>query len=96
MDNKIDEETKEARFNEIMKIQYYVTQELNKAHIGKTFEVLVDHYDNAKQAYACRSYREAPDDVDGYIYLKENVVIGNYYNVKITNISDYDLIAEKI
>ena len=94
MDNKIDEETKEARFNEIMKIQYYVTQELNKAHIGKTFEVLVDHYDNAKQAYACRSYREAPDDVDGYIYLKENVVIGNYYNVKITNISDYDLIAE--
>ncbi len=94
MDNKIDEDTKESRFNEIMKIQYYVAQELNKNLIGKTFEVLVDHYDNKKRAYACRSYREAPDDVDGYIYLKENVNIGNYYNVEITDILDYDLLAK--
>ena len=94
MDNKIDEDTKESRFNEIMEIQYYVTQELNQKLIGKTFEVLVDHYDNTKRAYACRSFREAPDDVDGYIYLKENVTIGNYYNVEITNIKDYDLIAK--
>ena len=55
---------------------------------------LVDHYDDTKRAYACRSYREAPDDVDGYIYLKENVTIGNYYNVEIINIIDYDLIAK--
>jgi ribosomal protein S12 methylthiotransferase len=94
MDNKIDNETKEIRFNEIMEIQYHVTQELNKKLIGKTFEVLVDHYDDTKRAYACRSYREAPDDVDGYIYLKENVTIGNYYNVEIINIIDYDLIAK--
>lgn len=94
MDNKIDEDTKESRFNEIMEIQYFVTQELNQKLIGKTFEVLVDHYDNTKRAYACRSFREAPDDVDGYIYLKENVTIGNYYNVEITNIKDYDLIAK--
>lgn len=93
MDNKIDEETKESRFNEIMKIQYHVTQELNQQLVGKTFEVLVDHYDNKKRAFACRSYREAPDDVDGYIYLKEDVLIGNYYNVEITSIKDYDLIA---
>lgn len=94
MDNKLDEETKDTRFNEIMEIQYYVIQELNNKLIGKTFEVLVDHYDNKKRAFACRSYREAPDDVDGYIYLKENVTIGNYYNVEITDIFDYDLIAE--
>lgn len=94
MDNKIDDETKNIRFNEIMEIQYYVTQELNNKLIGKTYEVLVDHYDNKKRAYACRSYREAPDDVDGYIYLKEDVAIGQYYNVEITNIKDYDLIGK--
>ncbi|MBQ8293207.1 MAG: 30S ribosomal protein S12 methylthiotransferase RimO [Bacilli bacterium] len=94
MDNKIDDETKDVRFNEIMEIQYYVTQELNNKLIGKTFEVLVDHYDNKKRAYACRSYREAPDDVDGYIYLKEDVTIGQYYNVEIINIKDYDLIGK--
>ena len=94
MDNKIDDEIKDERFNEIMEIQYYVTQELNQKLIGKTFEVLVDHYDNSKRAFACRSFREAPDDVDGYIYLKEDVTIGNYYNVEITSIKDYDLIAK--
>lgn len=94
MDNKIAEETKEIRFNEIMQIQYLVTQELNKKLIGQTLEVLVDHYDEQKHAYACRSFREAPDDVDGYIYLKEKVLIGKYYTVEITNIKDYDLIAK--
>ena len=94
MDNKIDDEIKDERFNEIMEIQYYVTQELNQKLIGKTFEVLVDHYDNSKRAFACRSFREAPDDVDGYIYLKEDVTIGNYSNVEITSIKDYDLIAK--
>lgn len=94
MNNKIDEETKEERFNELMEIQYYITQELNNKLIGKTFEVLADHYDNKKHSYACRSYREAPDDVDGYIYIKEDLSTGIYYKVEITSIKDYDLIAK--
>ncbi len=96
MENKVSDDIKQKRFEEIMEIQYNITKNLNHNLIGKTFEVLIDHYDNKKQLYASRSVREAPDDVDGYIYINDYVKIGEYYNIEITNYQDYDLIGKVI
>jgi hypothetical protein len=93
-DNKISDDVKLQRFEEIMEIQYQVIEDNNKLLLGKTFEALVDHFDNRKQMFALRSYREAPDEVDGYIYVKDSLEIGKYYNIEITDYKGYDLFGK--
>lgn len=93
-DDKISDDVKLQRFEEIMKIQYQVIEENNKLLLGKTFEALVDHFDNRMQMFALRSYREAPDEVDGYIYVKDSLEIGKYYNIEITDYKGYDLFGK--
>ena len=93
-DDKISDSVKLQRFEEIMKIQYQVIEDNNKLLLGKTFEALVDHFDNRMQMFALRSYREAPDEVDGYIYVKDSLEIGKYYNIEITDYKGYDLFGK--
>lgn len=93
-DDKISDDVKLQRFEEIMKIQYQVIEDNNKLLLGKTFEALVDHFDNRMQMFALRSYREAPDEVDGYIYVKDSLEIGKYYNIEITDYKGYDLFGK--
>lgn len=93
-DDKISDDVKLQRFEEIMKIQYHVIENNNKLLLGKTFEALVDHFDNRMQMFALRSYREAPDEVDGYIYVKDSLEIGKYYNIEITDYKGYDLFGK--
>ena len=93
-DDKISDDVKLQRFEEIMEIQYQVIEDNNKLLLGKTFEALVDHFDNRMQMFALRSYREAPDEVDGYIYVKDSLEIGKYYNIEITDYKGYDLFGK--
>ena len=93
-DDKISDDVKLQRFEEIMEIQYKVIEDNNKLLLGKTFEALVDHFDNRMQMFALRSYREAPDEVDGYIYVKDSLEIGKYYNIEITDYKGYDLFGK--
>ena len=93
-DDKISDDVKLQRFEEIMEIQYQVIEDNNKLLLGKTFEALVDHFDNRIQMFALRSYREAPDEVDGYIYVKDSLEIGKYYNIEITDYKGYDLFGK--
>lgn len=93
-DDKISDDVKLQRFEEIMEIQYQIIEDNNKLLLGKTFEALVDHFDNRIQMFALRSYREAPDEVDGYIYVKDSLEIGKYYNIEITDYKGYDLFGK--
>lgn len=93
-DDKISDDVKLQRFEEIMEIQYQVIEDNNKLLLGKTFEAIVDHFDNRMQMFALRSYREAPDEVDGYIYVKDSLEIGKYYNIEITDYKGYDLFGK--
>ena len=93
-DDKISDDVKLQRFEEIMEIQYKVIEDNNKLLLGKTFEALVDHFDNRMQMFALRSYREAPDEVDGYIYVKDSLEIGKYYDIEITDYKGYDLFGK--
>lgn len=99
MDNQIDEDIKEYRLNELMKLQEEISLNQNKKHIGKILEVIVDDVDKTNKYYTARSYMDAPD-VDGNIYIKikksniDKVIIGEYINVKIIDATHYDLFAE--
>lgn len=92
---KVRQSTMNQRRDSIMSVQLQINTARLKKLIGSTFEAIVDHYDSDINMYALRYYAQALDDVDGYIYVKHHYLeIGNFYNVTITDIDDYDLMGE--
>lgn len=94
--NKVSEEIKNTRYNTLMAIQEQIAKKFNESRIGKKYKVIVDGYDNKKQMYMTRSYAEAPDDADGYIYVKGNLEIGSIIEVEIIDVLGYDTVAKLI
>jgi len=96
MENKIDDEVKNIRYNEILEIQNEIATNFNKSRIGKVYEVLVEDFDDELLMYKTRSIYEAPDDADGYIYVPGDLIVGTFIKVKIISDYEYDLIGEII
>ena len=94
--NQVDEDVKQARLDKVMKAQQKVSYHLNKNHIGEVMEGLVIGKD--KDAYLFRSYWNAPDDVDGKIYVNSDTPlnIGDKIKVKITDAFVYDLMGDYV
>ena len=85
---KIDGGTIQRRMDRIMKRQWEIVQKENKKRIGKIERLLYEGNGIG------RTYREAPD-VDGVIIVENSshLLSGEFYDVKITGIKDYDLKA---
>ena len=94
--NQIDENTKKARLDRLMRAQQGVSYKRNKTHIGEIMEGLV--VGKEKEQYLLRSYWNAPDDVDGKIYFtsKEELNEGDIVKVKINEAFVYDLLGEEV
>lgn len=92
MDNQVDEEIKEKRKRIIMTLQSKIFFNKNKNKIGKKYRVLVENIEN--NIAIGRNYAMAPD-IDGAILIKCDTIltIGNFYDVKIVNTEEYDLIG---
>ncbi|MCQ2427474.1 MAG: 30S ribosomal protein S12 methylthiotransferase RimO [Clostridia bacterium] len=90
--DQIDEQVKQDRADIIMSKQLEITDEKNRAMIGKTVRVLVEDFDPVSEAHFGRSYADAPE-IDGKIYFKakRRVAPGSMVDVKITEALDYDL-----
>ena len=95
MDNQIDEEIKQARYDELMTAQHAISLAQNKARIGTTCRVLVERKKGSR--YVGRSEFEAPE-TDGNIYFgsEEPCEIGTFVNVRITGARAYDLMGERV
>ncbi len=96
MAEQIDEEVKEARYNEIMSMQAGISEKLRKDMEGKKLKVVVEGFEGDNLAVA-RSYRETPD-IDGSIYIENaaGLNIGDFVNVRILQGLTYEMVAEKI
>jgi len=92
--HQIDEEIKKQRLDKIMKVQQPISYRKNKNHINEVMEGLV--VGKEKENYLFRSYWNAPDDVDGKIFVKseKKLNLGDKVKVKITEAFVYDLIGE--
>ncbi|MEG1255172.1 30S ribosomal protein S12 methylthiotransferase RimO [Clostridium sp.] len=94
MENQIDDEVKEQRRDTIMIAQQSISTEINKRKIGKIYDILVESKE--KGTYCGRSYEMAPE-IDGEIYVKyDNISIGSFITVEITDALEYDLIGKFI
>ena len=97
MPDQTDEQTKQDRYDIIMRTQLEVVDEKNKKMIGKTLKVLCEAYDPVAEIYYGRGYGDAPD-IDTKIYFKNKlgkrrIHPGEFVDVKIENTVDYDLIG---
>ena len=92
MPDQIDEQVKQDRYDTIMTIQLDIAEAYNRAQIGKTVQVLCEGYDPIAEVYYGRSAADAPE-IDGKIYFqsKKKRKEGEFVNVKLTDVQDYDL-----
>ena len=99
--NQIHGNTKKARYNQIMQIQQEISKEIQSKKIGKTYEVLIEDMSFDGKYYIGRTMQDVPE-MDGIVYIKNEKdkkpeeIINHFINCKVTEVSDYDLIAEKI
>ncbi len=94
MKNQISDDIKEDRYDKIMELQKDISDNLNYERFGKTYEVLIEEKIDDYN-YIGRAYFDAPD-VDGIIYINSDRIIDKpgFYNVKIIDTMEYDLIGE--
>lgn len=95
--DQVPEEKKEQWRDEIMALQQEISYDLNSAMIGKQLRVIVDGYLYKDEMYMCRSYMDAPG-IDGCVFAasEEELLSGDFIDVKITDFNEYDLIGERV
>ncbi len=94
--DEITDEVKQERLSELMAIQEEISAELGRAKIGKQFKVIIDRKEG--NYYIGRTEFDSPE-VDPEVLIAEGdneLKIGEFYQVSITNSDDFDLFGEVI
>ena len=74
----------------VMERQQPIARASGERRIGQTIEVVIESFDGER--YIGRSYGEAPD-IDGVVYVKAEgeLMLGEFYPVRITEADEYDI-----
>jgi ribosomal protein S12 methylthiotransferase len=96
--NKVDAKTAKRRRTALMKEQAKISKKKNKAKIGNIYKVLFEGLSQESDLLFQGRLEGQAQEIDGYILINdmpENLEpkIGEFYNVKITEAHDYDLIG---
>ena len=83
---QIPTKTKERRWHRVMALQKQIAAEMGAGQVGRTLKVLVE------EPGAARGEADAPD-IDGRVYVRNDLPAGEFAEVKITGNHDYDLLA---
>ena len=88
----VDEDIKQARYDQFMQRQQGISSARLAQRIGQQMQVLVEAEDET--GYVGRSYADAPD-IDGLVYIDcdEQLRLGEFYTVEITDTDEYDCYA---
>lgn len=97
MENQVEEDVKLRRGEIIMQDQLEIVTLKNNERIGKTYRVLVEDYDGYSDSYSGRTYMDAPE-IDGSISFtsSKNYEVGDFAQVVVIGVNDYDLIGKDI
>lgn len=93
MVNQLDDDVKNHRQEILMDLQYGISESLNKSRVGKTYKVIVDSVKD--NVCVGRSYMDSPEIDTGITFSSTpDIKIGDFVNVKITDVDGYDLVGE--
>ena len=95
--DQIDEQVKQDRAEHIMETQLDIATSKNEAKIGTVKRVIIEGWDDYIKCYYGRSEADAPE-IDGKVFFmaKEQLIIGDFVDVQINDILEYDLLGEQI
>jgi ribosomal protein S12 methylthiotransferase len=95
MENQIDDETKQRRYEAVMEVQQNISREKHRAFIGKTVEVLVEGFsEETDLLLQGRTSQQAPE-IDGVVLINDGQAnVGDMVKVLVTDSMEYDLIGE--
>lgn len=96
MDGHMDEEIKEERRDRVMMVQQAISEEINQKREDKVFEVLIEE-EAEEGVYVGRTQGDA-EEIDSVVYVnsEEELEIGSFVNVYITEAMEYDLIGDVV
>jgi ribosomal protein S12 methylthiotransferase len=92
--DNVPKKIKEERYAEIMKIQQKINLSKNKKRLNKVEKIIID-VSNEDGWSLGRSFRDAPE-IDNYVKINTKLDVGKFYDVKITNAYEYDVLGELI
>ncbi len=95
MEDQLDEETKQRRFEALMEVQQNISREMQKRQVGDILDVIVEgHSEETELLLQGRSSQQAPD-IDGVVLINDGQAnVGDIVKVRITDSMEYDLIGE--
>ncbi len=89
----VPDEVKQERADEIMAVQEQISWELNQKKIGSSCKVIVDREE--EDYFIGRTEFDSPEvDPEVLIEKNENIKIGEFCNVEITDAESYDLFGK--
>jgi ribosomal protein S12 methylthiotransferase len=88
--DEISDTVKETRVAELMEIQQNISAELNNAKSGKIYRVIIDRREG--EYYIGRTEFDSPEvDQEVLIAVEHDLKPGSFYNILITQSTDFDL-----
>jgi len=91
----IPDEVKQSRVEELMEIQQIVSLEHNKANEGKIMKVIIDRREG--DYFIGRTEYDSPEvDQEVLISAEYGLETGNFYNILITESSEFDLFGKPL
>ena len=91
-DDDIPEEVKKRRLQEIVDVQWVLSNESNKKDVGKTFEVLIEG--NSKKSDQEWMGRNSQNKVIVFSKENHNLKKGDYVNVLVTDFTKGTLLGK--
>lgn len=86
----IPEEVKQERVDKLMELQMEISTELNTEKVGKTYKTIIDRQEG--EFFIGRTEFDSPEvDCEVLIPATEELRIGKFYNIDITDSDEYDL-----
>ena len=96
MPDQVPEKIKQERRDAVMRLQQGITRNKNMTRIDKDEKILISSQ-ASKNLFIGRAYFQAPE-VDGITMVKSEskLVKGNFINVRLKGIRNYDMIGEPV
>lgn len=94
MEDDVSDDLKEERANAIMEIQQEIAFENNTKHIDQVLKVLIDRKEGGY--FIGRTEYDSPE-VDNEVLISAKDIylsVGNFYQIRITDATDFDLYGE--
>ena len=89
-EDDVPEEVKQSRLDKLMRVQQHISAEIEAAKIGQTLKTIIDRREG--DYYVGRTEFCSPEvDPEVLIPATEQVEIGQFYDVRITDAEEFDL-----